>query len=270
MKLEIQEGHFGDNEKIVPILAQDIEQSLDVMKKEGIKNLAINSQWGGGSIKKLDFLHDNQWIEGVMIVDNNVDIGPVNALNHLKRLNLPDRYTGVLDFKNIPGLERLFCRWNKKQLKNLGTATNLQWAWIFWINEVDMLMLKDLRKLKRFDTVYSKIQSLHGIENWESLEKLVLSKLPRLADVTALEKLAGHIKDFRVDSCKSLTDYSFLKKLTAMDTVCLGAGPPIQSVEFFKDLNLTSGFVGVEVLDKKLDVLDRMGIEYWKYKSYKS
>jgi len=135
---------------------------------------------------------------------------------------------------------------------------------------MDLSYFRNYKELNNFHTCYSRIQSLHGIENWSRLEKIELSNLAKLTDVSALEHLASHLHHLIISGCKSLTDYSVLGKLKALKRIALGAGPPIKSISFLKDMDLVSGYIGLEIMDKKLDILEEKGIDYWKYKSYKS
>jgi len=183
---------------------------------------------------------------------------------------LPDKFKGTLDFNNFPHLELLFTKWNEKQMKNLEQAIGMRWFSISHFNHTDLNLFENFRRLTKFSILYSNIHTLHGIEKWNLLKEMDLLNLPKLTDISALENLALHLKDFDIEGCKRVTDYSVLEKLIALESIGIAEGNPIKSVSFLKKLPLTSGIIGVEVLDKQLDILQEKGIRYKKFKSYSS
>jgi len=264
-------GSSGHPKKELAIQGSNIRHCLDIMQKEGIKDLAINSQWGWSpKNKNPDFLKDTPWVEGVNIVSEDLDLSVLNGVSHLKRLMLPETFKGILDLSNFPKLELFYGRWNEKQIKNLDKATGMRRVSISRFNKENLMLFRNFKKLEYFRIFYSNILNLHGIENWDSLEEMDLLKLPKLTDISALENLALHLKDFDIEGCKRVTDYSVLEKLIALESIGIAEGNPIKSVSFLKKLPLTSGIIGVEVLDKQLDILQEKGIRYKKFKSYSS
>src|SRR6186713_860887 len=156
-KGERDEGFFF---RTVAMQSQNIQGCLDLMQETGIRNLSINSAWGWDPQKRLDFIKDNPWIEGVEIVDNDIDVQVLNGLKQLKRLQLAERIRGVLDFDNFPDLEVYLGRWDVRKRRNVQNAKKLTHLRMAHFNEVDLSAFKDYKKLQELKMVYCKVHSL--------------------------------------------------------------------------------------------------------------
>jgi hypothetical protein len=264
-------GPLGYSWKTLAMQGNNVQGCLDTMQKESIMDLAINSEWGWKPANKTPtFLRDNPWIEGVMIMDENLDLTALNGVSRLKRLYLTDTFKGVLDFKNFPKLELFYGKWNAKQLKNIDQAVHIEWASISRFNENDLTFLRNFHRMKEFRIMYSNIINLHGIGDWQHVKKIELDNLPKLTDISELANVASHLRELSIFSCKRLTDYSVLSKLTSLESIIIGEGNPLGSADLLKDLPLKTGHLGIEVLDKQLRILDEKNITYKKFKSYSS
>ncbi len=263
---KITKGFFY---RTVAIQSDNINGCLELMHRLGIKNLSINSQWGWDKENKnIDFVKENKWIEGVNIIDDDIEISGINNFINLKRLVLADKFKGILDFGNFKNLEVCRMKWNNKQHKNFDTLENIKYLMLSRLNRPDLKIVSNFKKLIEFEIVYGYNDSLEGLQGMQFLRKLDLLYLQNLSNVEALEKINDSLKELKVIGCKKITDYSPIEQLEKLDMLVISEGNPIKSVSFLDKFNLKDGHIGVEVLDKKIDVLIKKKIGYKKFKSY--
>lgn len=256
--------------RTVALQAKDISGSLSFMKQNGIKNLTINSEKGWSNSKKnLNFLKSETWIEGVDIMDNDIDVESVNTLPNLKRLLLPDRFFGVIDLLNFENLESLAATYNEKHLLNFEMCTKLKYLRIDHLSKENLLSLSNNKQLEELHLLYSPIKHLSGIEKLNSLKTIYFHNLPKLENINEISHLHQNLKTLFIDGCKNIKTYTALEKLIGLRRFQILNSASINSVTFLsKFRNLEICFIGVEVLDKNVEILKSHNIKYKKYPSY--
>ena len=174
----IETGLFNRKRLAYPIWGS-LEQSLQYIAEQGIKNIGINSNHGWGPESNLEFLNRHNWIEGVEIHENGFDVSPINSLKHLKYLNFAgNSYKGAIDLLETRDIGELGIGYNFKNLLNLDKAVSLNKLEFYsWPHE-NLESLSLLENLKWLEINRSpKLKSLSGIESLKNLYRLLLLKI---------------------------------------------------------------------------------------------
>lgn len=254
----------------VAITSGRIEESLEVMRKNGIKNISINSVWGWRKGATLRFLKDNTWIEGVHIVDEGMDISLVNGLRNLKTLFLADKYKGELDFANFPELRQFSSAWNLKQMKNLESCGNCIEMRIWKFPYDDLNILSKLRKLEKLQLNYGKLRNLDGVENFRNLKQLDIYSQPGLTSLEKIDALSSSLEILMIDKCKKVGSYEPIGELKKIKRLLIDESAPAASVKFIRKLqHLDYCGLYIEILDKDPEPLKERGFEFKRSKNYK-
>lgn len=260
----------GSNPAFISLKWNKIDECFDEMRKRDIRCISINSFWGWKKGKKIDFLAKYPWVEGISVVDEEIDISVINELRSIKWLQLTaSKYKGKVDFSNFPELNVLFCLWNNKDYSNLNSCKECQEVdvWKFVWN--DFQLLKEMTKLRKISLNYGNLQSLNGIENFSCLEDLSFYSMPHLNSLGGLQKVAGTLERLSIQKCKKINDYNSLKELKNLRAFLLSESSAVDSVEFIHNMQkLDYAYIGVEVLDKKVSVLKERDFGFKKSKNY--
>lgn len=255
--------------RTVLMQASKIAKCIKVMEKVGIKNITINHDFGWSPRINLDFLLSNTWIEGVDIVSNNIDVSNINYLTGLKRIQLADKVKGTIDFNNFKSLEVCAIKWNSKQFLNLDSSEALVYLNLTSFHQHDLSYFKNMEKLKELKLLYSKVESLDGIENLK-LVKLFIWSLPRLENIAALDFLRDTLTDLQIYNCKKIKSYNAISDLKLLNRLQIIDSSPLKSASVLKYLNdIKLSYIGVEVEDGNTELMDSMNIQYKKFKRYR-
>lgn len=259
----------GFNYRTVALRPGKIEEGLELMREIGILNFSINTEWGWNKkSSSLEFLKKNPWIEGAVFVDEDLDLGVLNALPNLKRVQLPDKFKGKLDFGEFVKLEVCRMKWNENQILNFDKALSLRHLYIYRLNQPGLSILRGFNQLIELELAYGYNSSLEGLgKNHLNLKKISFLYGSKLSDINALDKIPN-LEELKIIGCKKLFDYSVLKQLQDLRNLVLGDGNPIGSLEFLSRSKISTGFIGVEVMDGDIEVLKSRNIDYRKFKSY--
>jgi hypothetical protein len=249
--------------------SERLEECLDEMKQIGIKTVFLSPDMGWKSTS-LDFLMDNLWIEGLIILYEHADITIVNKLPNIKRLLLNGgQINGNLDFSNLPNLISFEGRWDNAKFKNFDKCTQCQFAWISNLSWSDLTPLLGFIHLKILKLDYGKLESLKGVSQLKDLRHLSLYSLPRLSSLTDLEDVFS-LERLLIEKCKSIKNYDSIKKLTQLKALLLSEGGPIDTIAFIKYFKcLEYAYIGLEILDKDVSILKAKSIEFKRSKHYK-
>ena len=268
----IETGDFRKKKLAYPIW-DNLEQSLKYIKEQGVRNIGINSNYGWGGQSNCEFLNKHNWIEGVEIHINGLDLTPINSLKNIKYLNLSgNSYKGSVDLLDMNMINELNAGYNLGNLENLGKAVSLlKLEFYSWPHENlrSLNILENLEWLEIYRS--SKLKSLAGLEKLERLFRLKFYSVPKLVDVSSLCANSPSLKKLSFELAKKVEGFDVLDKLTNLESFYIYESAPIHSIQFLKKLkNLKYAYIGTEVLDGDVAFLEEKGIEYKKLKKYKS
>lgn len=245
-----------------------IEESIEMMLKHDLKNIAINSEWGFKS-KNLDFLKKYDWIEGVTIVGDGYDISVLNGLRNLKHLILNYNYKGSLDFSNFEFLKTCEIKWKNASIKNLENCKHLHYLGVFSFPEIEVSFIRELQELRCLKFFFGKIETLNGIEHLKALKKLYLHNLYSLRDIEAIKAIDNSLSDLFILNCNKISSYHPIGSLRKIETLFIENSNSTSNISFLENLdNLKKGYIGIEVLDGNLDFLKKKNLDYKKFKKY--
>lgn len=255
----------------VAIRFDQIEEGLTFMKEKGIKSLAINSAWGWKNKKPISFLKDHPWIEGVSLVEDDLEISVINELHKLKVLLLSgDKYKGELDFGNFPDLRVFRGKWDVKRYARLNRCIECQEININKFPWENFEEIRSLNKLEKIELNYGRLQNLNGIENYKMLKDLNIYSQPELLSLTGLQSLSECLEILAIQKCKNIREYDQIGELKGLKALLLSESSPIGSVGFIHDMrNLERVYLGLEILDKDPSPLKERGFEFKRSKNYK-
>lgn len=251
--------------------SNNLNECLTQMQKEGLKNIIINSEHGWKIGESLEFINNNTWITGVQILCVNCDITPLNSLQNLEYLSINEnQVTGNIDLSNFPNLKYMSIWWNNKIFKNISSCIKCEFLYISKWPFKSLDQLKNFVKLKTLQINYSKIQSLDGVENLINLKSLDLYSMPALESLNALKKITSSLELFSIDKCKKIGDYKVLEDLINIKFFYIMDSAPLPSVNFINSMpKIEYVYIGVEILDKDISILNEKGFKFKRSKYYK-
>lgn len=272
MKLSIDK-HIDSGLLFVNVHWNILQEELTEMRRKGMENICISSFHGWQVNTPITFLEANKWIKGIWILDEEIDITPLNNLLELQFLsfNYTKHTKGKIDFKNFPKLKHLsIISYAPKNMYNIGALTDLISFHCSRWNEIDLEIISQNIELKKLTFDYSKLENLKGIEHLKSLKQLDIYSAPSLKDISSLFEVKNSLSNLMFDLCPSIENFSVLEYLQNLETFVIQKSSPLDSVQFIKHLKkLRYAYIGSEVLDGDIEILKEKNIEYKKSKSYK-
>lgn len=143
----------------------------------------------------------------VLEIWENFEIGEVKGAEALydtamRALRLFENAEFELDFSRFKNLEALEATQNKKMKFNRLPPT-LRCAKISKLSHENLAIFRDTPKLERLDVIFSKINSLEGIEGCKELDTLFIFSAPRLTNVSEINALKK-LKWLYIERCRLL------------------------------------------------------------------
>jgi len=267
----IIDEHNDTGLQFVNLQADHLNDNLNLMKKQGYKNICISSAHGWKKGKSIEFLEKLIWVKGLWIIDNEMDFSPINNLHKLEFLSI--NYTkvsrGKVNFKNLLRLKVLAINYVPLNIENIGELVNLRYLYFSKWPFLDLEILKNNTKLGKLIFDYAKFENLNGIENFKHLSKLKIYSAPKLISINQLKPISSVLKNVYFELCPKIESYKVVDKMHNLEFFYIARSSAIHSVYFINNLvNLRYAYIGVEVADKDIQVLRDKSIEYKKLKTY--
>ncbi len=240
---------LGDRLIINPNKLKNISSFLE---KNGIRSITINPSYF--SVNNLDFLKDLPFIEGVYILQADLNLSPLDILTNL-RVFAVDRINKPFDFSKFQRLEVLGTTYNRNTI-NIGLCTNLFWLWLDNFSKTDLHELKDLKNLQYLSLYKTGIANLKGLEGLINLKELHIDSASKLLSLDGISVNNKLIEIIDIFGAKNLTDYSAIKKSVSLKKIRFGKTGNLASISFLKDLpKLESAMIGMKVEDGDMGYL---------------
>lgn len=143
----------------------------------------------------------------VLEIWENFKIGEVKGAEalygtSLRALRFFENAEFELDFSRFKNLEALEAAQNKKMKFNR-LPPALRCAKISKLSHENLSIFRDTPKLERLDVIFSKINSLEGIEGCKELDTLFIFSAPRLTNVSEINALKK-LKWLYIERCRLL------------------------------------------------------------------
>lgn len=263
--------HHNDcNYDSLALDSRRLNECIEEMQRTGIKSVHLNSEFGWKKSSSINFLQEHSWIEGVEILEDDIDVAVLNQMPNLKWLRLVGRSVkGQIDFNNLKNLLSFEAFWKKSNFLNFECCTSLQYVWISRCPWADFKILDGFIHLAKLKLHYGHLQTLHGISALRSMSSLHLGSFPHLSSVEEL-RFCNSLERLVIEKCKKIESYDALKDLRQLRALVLMESAPIDSVSFLGRFdNLEYAYMGLEILDKDVQVLKNKGIEFKRSKHYR-
>ena len=165
-----------------------IENISRYLRTSQSTNITVNSSYY--PVNDLSFLKYLPFVKGISIVDDHLDVEPVNQLHELQVLGIGS-FNGIIDLDNFPHLQELGISWTK-QIKNIEKAEKLKWLWLDNYKDISLERLKSLCNLNFLYLYRPTIKSLTGISGMSSLVELNIDTASKLETLVPPVALPGH------------------------------------------------------------------------------
>ena len=223
-----------------------IDSIASYMLKNKLNRISVNSSYF--PVNSMEFLKHIPFIQSISIVDNNLDVTPINGLNELHEIRIGG-FKGLIDLKNFPKLEILNVEWSNK-LKNIENAESLKWLWLDNYKNRSLDELSDLHNLSYLYLHKTSIQSLDGIGSMHSLTELNIDTASTLKSLDGLDSGNLSMKTLDIYQARNLNNYHNLKYLVNLEKLRFTKTGDIENIDFLNLLpNLKSIILGIKVID---------------------
>lgn len=221
------------------IESSKIEKSIKYVNQNRIRTITINPVVS--KVENLEFLKQMQSIEGLYILQDNLDLSPINYLNHLRVLHL-NRIDKSLDFANFKNLQVLGATLDKT-LNNLNECANLFWLWLDNYKFNNLNRLSTLSKLTHLNLHKTSIENLRGIELLCCLRELNIDTASKLASLEGLSSSNDCLIKMNINNAKNLHDYQPIEHLTKVENIYFYKTGDCENLDFVSNLTSINTFV---------------------------
>jgi hypothetical protein len=223
-------GSWGE---FLVVESKKINDAVDYINENEIKNIWI-SNVHGYKLKNLSFLKKiTSPLEGLIVIDSNIELDGVNELTSLRMLSLSDEMGYKLDLSKFRYLKRCSLLWNK-EIFNLSTLLNIEdlnirkgTATVFTSDT-----FSGFKKLKELVLIECKMKDLAFLSNANQLEQLEVFYSPSLMDINAVRN-CRNLEKLVFDHCKNIKgNYSVLSDLGKLSFLNITDSKEIETLSF--------------------------------------
>ncbi len=234
---------------------EKLAKTIKYINNQRIKSLLINSSYS--KIDDLNFLTEITHIEDISILQNNLDLSPINYLINLRSLSF-DESKQIIDFSNFPDLEVLGCNYNNK-LENLESLKTLKWLYLYNYNKDDLQEFSQMKELYFFHLYNTSIKNFNGIGELSNLEDFSVDRAPKLESTIGFTEKNCKLEVLQLFNAKTLINTDSLGKLVNIKKLYLQRIPDIPNLDFLKEFIQIQTFVlGANVVNKDFKYLDKI------------
>lgn len=237
--------YFRKTNKISDILddrlvieSDKIDKTVEYVNDNRITTITVNPFIS--KVSNLDFLKHMDSVEGIYLLQDNLDLSPINHLKLLKVLHI-DRIDDTLDFRNFKDLQVLGAT-SGKTLGSLGDSVNLFWLWLDNYKSDDITHLSNLKKLNYLNLHKTTIKNLIGIEMLRKLKELNIDSAPRLSSLDGLSSTNKSLVKINIHGAKNLVNYDALANLTKVENIYFSKCGNIENFDFVSNLSPAKTF----------------------------
>lgn len=205
-----------------------------VMKREGIKALYLNSSkgWVDHDCSFLKQLPDLEELS--IIAPKVVGLESLQALKQLRELEVTCSSTSVVDFTQVPLLERVYAYWWAGASSLFG-CESLRRVHLDKIPRLPQGWHRSWVKLQEFTLANSSEPNLDGLALLSSLSKLELLNLSRLEDFAVVARVPS-LRWLAICGCKSLMRVDFVRSLVQLEVLRLEDDGDLDSLDVLGSL----------------------------------
>ena len=212
------------------------DRFLRIIDEENISTLRLSSSmgWADSDISFVANLSTTR-LNGIEIYNWNIrDVTPLQELKEIRYIGLQCDFVRAPDFSTFEKLTELFLFWKSKAV-TIFECSRLEILNVVNFPSVNLLELRQMVNLKQLQITSRKLESLRGIEQFNSLEIIDLAECPRLESLLGLES-CKNLERVELDNCKRIEDVGGLGGLTRLKEVLLIDCGKLKSLQPLADL----------------------------------
>ena len=242
---------LGDRLVINPLT---IDEAIDYINSNNINTITINPS--KHTVNDLDFLTEINSIEGLYLLQNNLDLSPINELKNLRVLHV-DKVDSKIDFNNFPNLQVLGTTYSKS-IDKIKNCKKLFWLWLDSFKQENLDMLSDLDDLMHLHLHKTTIVDLKGIEKLKNLVELHIDGATKLQSLSGLSPSNLNLEFIDIFNAKRLTDYESLSNVKTVKRLIFTKTGDGEYLDYIKHLdNLEELIIGnKQVIKNRLRLSD--------------
>ncbi|RYX80918.1 hypothetical protein EON73_05105 [bacterium] len=226
-----------------------LSNTIDYINQNGIKVISINPYIS--TVESLSFLKHIPFIEGLYLLQDDIDIFPINHLKNLRVLHL-NKLDSTIDFTNLKNIEVLGCT-SKTELKNVGCCSKLFWLWLDNFKVDDLTSLSGLTNLKHLNLHKTSIVNLVGIASLENLNNITIDSASKLVSLQGLESSNYNLSSINILNAKHLISYQQIGMLKHIKKVRFLKTGVCENFDFLNNLDTLTEFIHDGKYIKKVD-----------------
>jgi hypothetical protein len=242
-----------DGWRFIDLANSDLDEALAYLAKEGGRlSLFLNARQCADDIVDRIVAHPGAVaVKAIHVLDRIENFRGLEALHWLEKLSVGFADSHV-DFTAFPALRSVGGMWSR-HWAGLEQCTRLE---DFSVSGFDGAFdrIPRLAWLRRITLMFSSCQSLAGIEQAMSLERLELDSCRKLRDIGAVRQCRNTLHSLVIDECKHIQSMEAVSVLENLDELWLTSSGKIDSIAFIasmKRLSLLNLFE-TKVLDQDL------------------
>ncbi len=233
---------FKEDTEYLKVNSDRINDYIDYINKNNVKNIIINKAWGY-SHKNIDFVRKCSKLEGIFVVDSDVDISGIEELKYLKILITSSNPSSNIDLSTFEKLEELRIDYNKRWI-NLGLCENLRKLRIDSYKEKSLTSLLSLGNLEYLKIIKGNLTSLRDLcflNKLKSFEGFALNKLLNISYSNSCEENMV-LREIKLENCKRIADYESIKLFKGIKTLYIINCADIQNLSFVGEMKEIEDF----------------------------
>ena len=216
-----------------------LAKTIDYVNRNSIKTITINPIIS--TVDNLSFLDQMPFVEGLYLLQDNLDISAINNLKDLRVLHL-NKLDSSIDFSNLKNLEVLGCTFNK-ELKNIKHCSMLFWMWLDNFKLKDLIYLSALTNLKYLNLYKTSIVNLVGVASLENLNNIVIDGAAKLVSLQGFDNSNHNLSSLDISNAKHLVSYEQISKLKYVKKIHFYKAGECENFDFINNLDCLSEFV---------------------------
>ena len=252
--------NYGSN--FIAMQTDELQEYIGYMKVNNIKNVTIHRRHGF-KLNNIDFLKDNPFIEGVFVVDDNIDISAIHSLPNLKTLILAGDKKHKIDFACFPNLQvcNISCKF---KIENLYSCKKLRELHLRKYNpkSKNLSELPKLPNLEFLELIQSTITSFAGVERFPKLKTLETHYMKNLTSLKELQPIADTLENLFLSKCPNLQNHSDVVKLQNVTWLRMSNCKDIASIQFIEKMPKLEKFAFVDTNVSDGDMTPCLGLKY--------
>ena len=246
----------SENKNQLIINPEKISKIVKYINENKILKITINDAYFD-KIQNLDFIKEIPNIEEISILQNNLNLKPIENLNKLKSLSFNET-TEKINLNKFQNLEILSCDYRK--VENLKECENLKSVSLDFYNKENLIEFQNFNNLEILFLHRTNIKNFYGIENLKNIHKIELHNSPKLESLNGLPNNPEKLKILFIYNAKKLVDYEKLNSLNSLKKLQLVSGGEIENLEMFEKMsNLEFLALGMKIKNgDKIELMNKI------------